>query len=389
MKILIRTIRVSILMPVLIILLLAGCGGGSGGGAEIVSDPVTSDPVVSTPTGELSLNLSHWFANGLTGKKICLVGDSTTSNATALFNEFNNFYTKEGEALYGVDSVLNFGENGASLLAFLSDIVSHGITATIAAQADLYIISYGINDVRLGQTTEDQLVSLLEQAVDDIRAGVPNADIVLRIPNSLLSSDVNGYGYVQPNSNSQFYSTLLRNAYLRLANHWDNVVVLDTQNLIFGIESLPSSIYMADQLHPSSAGYVAIAKALVDVIGQKQPYDSKLAIDAVAVNPLAPYSVYPRVVEDPDFYELVASGRWVASSTAGAPDGYVDFTWPQERSGEILCSDVVQMAVNHLFALPTTCGISQIGGHTRIYNLGGDLPPFTMTGGTVNVWRWK
>jgi lysophospholipase L1-like esterase len=380
MKHLLRIIRASILLlPLPIILSLTGCGGGGSGGANLLSVPAT----------EPTASLSHWFTNGLVGKKICMVGDSTTSNATALFNEFNDFYTKEGEALYGVGSILNFGENGATLQVYLSDGVAHGITATIAAQADLYIVSYGINDVRLGQTTEDQLVSRLISAVDDIRAGAPDADIVLRMPNSFLSSDINGYGFVQPNSNAQAYSTLLRNAYLRLAHQWNNVVVLDTQSIIFGITSLPVSVYMDNQLHPSSAGYVALAKALVDVIGDKQPYDPNLAATALATNPLAPYSVYPRVVEDPAYYDLVATGRWVGSSIAGAPNGYIDFAWPQNKSGDIRCSDLVQMAVNHVFALPPTCSIAPIAENTRIYNLGESLPPFTMTGGTVNVWRRK
>ena len=365
-----------------VICLVVACGGGNGSISVV-------DPAVKPPESSPSTVLSHWFANGLTGKKICLVGDSTTSNATALFSELNDFYVKEGEALYGVNSILNFGENGASLQAFLSDRVAHGITATIAESADLYVLSYGINDVRLGQTTEDQLMGLLKNAVNRIRAGAPNADIVLRMPNSLLSTDVSGYGYVQPNSNAQAYSTLLRNAYLRLENQWDNVVVLDTQDLIFGRDSRPVSFYMADQLHPSPTGYVLLAKVLVDVIGQKQPYDTQLADAALAINPLTPYVVYPRVVEDPDYYQLVATGRWVASSTAGAPNGYIDFSWPQSRSGEILCGDLLQMAMNHVFALPSNCAITPIGQNTRLYNLGGSLPPITMTGGTINIWRRK
>jgi len=370
----IHTVRLWLLLPVVIFII--GCGGGGA---------TSSEPTVKPPAV-----LSHWFSNGLAGKKICLVGDSTTSNATALFSELDDFYVKEGEALYGVASILNFGENGASLSSFLSDGVVHGITATVAAQADLYIISYGINDVRLGQTTEDQLASLLMDAVDKIRAGAPNADIVLRMPNSLLSTDMNGYGYVQPNSKAQVYSTLLRNAYLRLESQWNNVIVFDTQDLIFGRESLPASVYMADQLHPSSTGYVLLAKALVSVIGQKkQLYDPVLAANAVATNPAAPYDVYPRVVEDPDYYNLVATGRWVGSSVAGASDGYVDFNWPPDKSGEISCGDVLQMAEYHVFALPANCAIAPSGLNTRIYNLGGSLPPFTMTGGTVNVWQSK
>jgi lysophospholipase L1-like esterase len=333
--------------------------------------------------------LSHWFGNGLAGKVICFVGDSTTSNATMLFKELSGFYAKEGEALYGVRSILNYGENGASLPDFMRDRVAHGLTAAIAAQADLYVVSYGINDVRLGHTTEDQLVSRLISAVDGIRAGVPDADVVLRMPNSLLSLDINGYGYVKPNNKAQAYSTLLRNAYKRLENHWDNVVVLDTQDRIFGRASRPSSVNMSDQLHPSSAGYILLSKVLVELIGQKQPYDTAKADKALASNPSAPYTLYPRAVENPKHYDLVATGRWVSSSIVGAPNGHVDFDWPRNKSEDIHCGDIMQMAENHVFSLPPNCAITPLGQNTRIYNLGRLLPPIIMTGGTVNVWRAK
>ncbi|BAN35170.1 hypothetical protein SCD_n01343 [Sulfuricella denitrificans skB26] len=338
---------------------------------------------------DTDVRLSRWFANGLAGKKICFVGDSTTSNATMLFKELNDFYAKEGEALYGVESILNYGENGASLSEFLRDRVTYGLTASIAAQADLYVISYGINDVRLGQTTENQLVSRLTSAVNSIRAGVPNADIVLRMPNSLLSVDINGYGFVKPNNNAQAYSTLLRNAYKRLENQWDNVVVLDTQDRVFGQVSPPSSTNMSDQLHPSSTGYILSAKVLVDLIGQKQPYDTAQAARARVSKPSAPYTLYSRAVEDPSYYDLVATGRWVASSIVGVSNGYVDFDWPKNKSGDIRCGDILQMARNHAFSLPSNCTIAPIGQNTRIYNLGRSLPPITMTGGTVNIWRAK
>lgn len=362
-------------------------GDESGGGSAIAPGGGGSVEPAKAPVNPL---LSRWFSQGLSGKTICMVGDSTTSNASALFDELTKFYMKEGEALYGVASISNFGENGASLSAFLSDAVLHGITATIAKQADLYVISYGINDVRLGLTTEGQLVDLLKKVVNRLRAGAPNADIVLRMPNSLLSSNINGYNFVQPNAKAQDYSTLLRNAYLRLENQWNNVVIIDTQDLIFGRDSLPTSLYMSDQLHPSPAGFVALAKVLVDVIGQrKQPYDTSLAASAVATNVLAPYLIYPRVVEDPVYYNLVATGRWVSSSVVGTPNGYVDFDWPQNKSGEIKCGDILQMAQNHVFALPANCTTGPIGQNTRIYNLGRSLPPVTVTGGTVNVWRRK
>lgn len=219
----------------------------------------------SAPTS----TLSHWFAGGISGKTICLVGDSTTSHAVYFVDELSTKYTADGQPLHGVAAILNYGENGASLAAFRADLVVHGLTATIAAHADLYVISYGINDVRLGSTTEDQLVQMLIDTVNQIRSSLPNADVVLRMPNSLLSEDVSGMGFVQPNANAQAYTDILRNSYLRLENQWPNVVVLDTQDLVFGTQALPSSPLMFDQLHPSAMGQVLLARALVDVIGEQ------------------------------------------------------------------------------------------------------------------------
>jgi len=353
--------------------------------------PVAAIVMAMVPVGRAfgapDPHLSVWFANGLSGKTICMVGDSTTSNATDLFSELSGFYRKEGEGLFGVRSVFNYGQNGASLSVFLADGVPLGISAAIAAQADLYVISYGINDVRLGQTTEAQLTSLLTTAVNRILAGVPKANIVLRMPNSFLSTDVSGYGFVQPNSMAPAYSTMLRNAYKHLENHWSKVAVLDTQDAIFGRASLSTSVYMANQIHPSSAGYFALAQSLVDLIGVKQPYDPAKAASALAQNPSAPYLNYARVVEDGDVFNQVAVGRWVASSVVGAPNGYVDLEWPANKASDIHCGDLLQMNVNHVFVLPPSCLVIPLGQVTRIYNLGGALPPFTTTGGSVAVWR--
>jgi len=230
--------------------------------------PEAPPPEAPPPEAPPPRALTHWFAGGIAGKKICFIGDSTTKNALALFAELEGKYSANGEPLHGAGPILNFGENGASLYAFMTDQVVHGLTATIAEQADLYVLSYGINDVRLGYTTEDALVARLTSTVNRIRAEAPNADLVLRTPNSLLATDVNAYGYVQPNTNAQAYTTMLRSAYRRLEDAWPNVVVFDAQALVFGTESLPASLLMSDQLHPSPTGNTFLASALVEVIGE-------------------------------------------------------------------------------------------------------------------------
>ena len=51
---------------------------------------ITKSFNIETQAPLLSTDLSNWFNKGLSNKKICFIGDSTTSNAIALFNEINN-----------------------------------------------------------------------------------------------------------------------------------------------------------------------------------------------------------------------------------------------------------------------------------------------------------
>jgi lysophospholipase L1-like esterase len=374
-------------MAILVLSSLTGCLGGGGGGGGAVG-VVSGDSKADIQAANITIpQLNNWFDNGIEGKDIVFVGDSTTSHAIAMFSELNNFYVKEGEALYGMGAIRNLGSNGASLWAFLTDNIVYGITFSIFKDADLYILSYGINDVRKGQATEDQLVEMLREAVNRMRTALPHADFILRMPNSLLSTDVKELGYVQPNEYAQVYSEILRSAYLRLEGEWDNVIVFDSQAEIFGITALATSEYMSDQLHPSSAGYQLLAERIVEIIGQFTSFDKALSDLAVIQDPFEPFKIYTRVVEDPDYFEQIASGRWVTSSIVGADNGYIDLSWPGERAHEITCDHIVQMATNYVFALPDTCQVVQVGNHTRIFNLGSQLPPFTMTGGTIKVWN--
>lgn len=211
--------------------------------------------------------LTHWFSGNVSGKTVCFVGDSTTQNATSLFSWLTSYAQVAGGGLNGV-TVLNYGENGASLEAFLSDSVTHGITATIAAKADLYVFCYGINSVRLGTDDLPTLEAAMDNAVNQIRAGVPNADIVLWGPNCFLTTDVNSNGYVVPNSSAQAYSDILYNAYASKIGKWPNVAVLQKQDGVFGRVCPATSIYMTDQLHPNTLGQQEETHQLVNYIGQ-------------------------------------------------------------------------------------------------------------------------
>jgi hypothetical protein len=213
--------------------------------------------------------LNRWFQGGFVGKKVVVWGNSTVSNAVYFFQEFDT-YTASGSALAGLDapSVLNYGNNGASLAALLAGQGPYPIAAVIAAHPDLLIMRGPlINDVRLGQTDLAQAEQLLHEALDQITAASPNTDILLTSENSLLTTDVDGHGYVQPNSAAQQYTDVLRQAVLAMSGLYPHVEVYDIMALEYGTVCQASSPLMADQLHPSQAGQTLEADLIVKVVG--------------------------------------------------------------------------------------------------------------------------
>jgi hypothetical protein len=210
--------------------------------------------------------LDKWFAGGIRGKKIVFVGDSTTDFAYGLTRAMN-YYVRRGRELAGV-AFLNYGVNGQTLATWQADTTSrYGVTGTVAQNADLYVLSYGINDVRTGAMTEDTLVTNLSTAVDSLRAN-GTSTVLLRVPPTFTTTDTGALGFVTPNSSAQAYSTLLRNAYTRVAAA-KGCALLDTQALVYGLTSKPDtqSPYMLNQIHPNDAGNTAVTRELVKMIG--------------------------------------------------------------------------------------------------------------------------
>ncbi len=216
--------------------------------------------------------LARWRANGPSGKTICFLGDSTTAVALNFHERFRTIHCAPGGALAGA-AALNYGVDGSTLAAFLADTREHGITPAIAARADLYVLCYGLNDVRREPLTLEQFQSRIGEAVDRLRAGTPSADILLRTPNPMLSQNTSYYVYLQPEESAQTYTDLMRTAYLGLQNRWPNVLVWDAMTEVFGAESIPTHPLMADQLHPNAAGEIALADALVNLIAADPPRD--------------------------------------------------------------------------------------------------------------------
>lgn len=228
-------------------------------------DKTTADTTYAPASGSTKF-LEKWFAGGVRGKKVVLVGDSTTDYAYGLTRAMN-YYTRRGRELAGV-AFLNYGVNGQTLASWQADTTGrYGATSTAAQNADLYVLCYGVNDVRLGAMSEDTLTANLSSAVDSLRAN-GTSTVLLRVPATFTATDTGALGFVSPNSSAQAYSTLLRNAYIRTAIA-KGCALLDSQALVFGLTSQPdtNSPYMLNQLHPNDAGNTAIARELVKMIG--------------------------------------------------------------------------------------------------------------------------
>jgi len=238
--------------------------------AELTATYEPKGAAAAVAAGKADANpayLEKWFSGGTRGKKIVLVGDSTTDFAYGLNRVLTNYYARAGRELEGA-SVLNYGVNGQTLATWQADTTSrYGSTSTAAQNADLYVLSYGINDVRLGAMSEDTLVTNLSTAVDTLRAN-GTSTVLLRMPPTFTTTDTGALGFVSPNGSAQAYSTLLRNAYIRTAAA-KGCALLDTQALVYGLTSKSDtqSPYMLNQIHPNDAGNTAVAVELVKMIG--------------------------------------------------------------------------------------------------------------------------
>lgn len=221
---------------------------------------------------------------------VMFIGDSTSDETTAaqyMYKALRGQHCAVGGALYGMTGdtahIVSAGNNGISLANWLAD--SAKLANVVATAPNLIVASFLINDVRLGLTSLTQAKTLLTTLVSTLRASVPGADILLRMPNAFLTTNVGGLNLVQdaqgginPAGAAQTYSTLLRQAYLSMVGQWANVEIIDIQAEVFGTVSRATHPLMADQLHPSpfnsttgsttaGGGYVEISNAIARRIG--------------------------------------------------------------------------------------------------------------------------
>ena len=249
---------------------------------------------------------------------IAFVGDSTsdfTAGAATQIPTYFQKHTVEGGILEGFDvntNLLDFGSNGNSITNFIANSpVGKGLNDVISATPDLIVLSYGINDVRIGTTNKDQLKAKVVQVIEAIREGSPNSDILLRMPNSFLSVSPNGWisqsSYGSIAEAAQAYSDILYDSHKELENNYDNVVLFNSQELITGRKSLAVNSRMIDELHPK---YELIVDEIAKLISDKSDKvfseaDAKIVI---ASNYDQPWAISKKVLDYDEYYLKVTTG---------------------------------------------------------------------------------
>ena len=297
-------------------------------------------------------------------KKICFIGDSTTDGkagvAQFLYECLNRYHINSGDNLDGV-TMVDKGSSGNTCYNFIRDENGEkGIKACVDEQADLYVFCYGINDVRLGTTTKEQLKEYISTAIERLLAET-NAYILLRIPNSLLSDDPSGNNWIQPLSKSQEYTDIMWEAYMELKNKWARVDIIDMQSLIFGrtVKNKADNPYMNDNLHPNSDGMYRIARCIADYIGVTPKIRTDLVKIATKENPDKPYLIYPKILESID-YELICEGYFVAMGL-----NYLDFSINSDIAKNLIKKgDIIK--IGDELAYDYNGSLGGIGANTRI-----------------------
>lgn len=216
-----------------------------------------------TSGDSVSESIFDFYKQSKSGKKIVMVGDSTTEAATAMYTRFSNYYTKVGGLLDGA-TIVNRGVGGGRLEQFVNGTLSkNNINTVIADQAELYVFCYGINDIRTGIRTFQQIKDDLKIAIDRM-LNETSGYILLRIPNTFLSVDSNGY--ITPISKSQEYSSQLWEIYHSFKDYSDRIDIIDTQSLVFGRKTMPSHHLMSEAVHPNDNGYQFTADIIAERI---------------------------------------------------------------------------------------------------------------------------
>lgn len=234
-------------------------------------------------------SINDFYSSLKNGKKIDFVGDSTTQVAPAMYDQLSKLTDKNGIIEGAI--VNNRGTDGNTVKNFIENISlsGNGIEKVIGDNADLYVFSYGINDIRCGVNSPcrsvDQIKNDIKTAIDRLLKET-NGYILLRIPNTFLSTDPTKTSWLTPLENSQEFSTQLRSIYKSFSGYSSRIDIIDIPSLVFGQKSLPTHPLMKDILHPNDDGYREIADAIAERISGKTTDEVAKQLSAEQANTL-------------------------------------------------------------------------------------------------------
>lgn len=232
--------------------------------------------------------LAKWFAGGLDGKVAIHVGDSTTwqqDPISILKMDGSQGLLQDWHVPLRATTHWNVGSNGN---VFWSFVQSGGLEEQAARKAALYVICYGLNDMRGAVTpgsgdwgdwrvpygdpsmvvTALKLQSLMRTCVAVIKAENPDACIIFRMPNG-ATVDCN---YMTQGITPQQMMDVLRLAYRgdpalgvpSPETFGDDILVFDTMGMAFPEKAMVSQNMLlqnnagSDGLHPTNNGYTQI-----------------------------------------------------------------------------------------------------------------------------------
>jgi lysophospholipase L1-like esterase len=170
----------------------------------------------------------------------------------------------EGVAADGIGAILGFyygkqvgfknlAVSGATLLNNSSNNVAKGITTDDRFQAaydygaNVFMIGWGTNDSVAGKSTVEAFTADLKTRIDEIRAEVPDAVII-------LFSDPQGLNTYA--NNQTFFAAMKQVAIEKSCSFFD-------VNALFS--TFRREVVIADDVHPSQTGYAVIGYALSEI----------------------------------------------------------------------------------------------------------------------------